>query len=70
LTLHGYAVVTASDAHRGPGGHRAQKRPQLILMDLQMPGIDGFELTRLLKANPPGRPDMPDHRRHVLRDGG
>jgi len=27
-------------------------RPELILMDLQLPGMDGLELTRRLKANP------------------
>ena len=27
-------------------------RPQLVLLDIQLPGMDGLELARLLKANP------------------
>ncbi|MBW4612940.1 MAG: hybrid sensor histidine kinase/response regulator [Desmonostoc vinosum HA7617-LM4] len=47
----GYEVITAID------GDRALKRvqthpPDLILLDVQMPGIDGFETCQQLKANP------------------
>jgi signal transduction histidine kinase len=47
----GYEVITAID------GDRALKRiqtnpPDLILLDVQMPGIDGFETCQRLKANP------------------
>lgn len=30
----------------------AEKKPDLILLDLMMPGIDGFEVIRRLRANP------------------
>jgi CheY-like chemotaxis protein len=45
-----YEVVTASDGHEGL--ERAQSgRPDLILMDLSLPGLDGWELTRRIKTN-------------------
>lgn len=51
LTAHGYQVVTAADAHEATAAI-VQQLPCLILMDMQMPGIDGFELTARLKADP------------------
>ena len=47
----GYEVETASDAEAAIGAVRANP-PHLILMDLQLPGIDGLELTRRFKADP------------------
>lgn len=51
LTHKGYAVSTAVDAHTALAAIAAT-RPRLILMDLQLPGIDGFEVTRRLKSDP------------------
>lgn len=51
LAGEGYDVHTASD---GENALRVLQdlRPQMILMDIQLPGIDGLELTRRLKADP------------------
>ena len=50
----GYDVHTAGDAD---GALRVLKNlsPQMILMEVQLPGIDGLELTRRLKADPATR---------------
>jgi two-component system cell cycle response regulator DivK len=54
LTGEGYRVRTASDAEEALAVLR-EFHPRLILMDLQMPGMDGFELTQRLKADPATR---------------
>jgi CheY-like chemotaxis protein len=47
----GYEVDTAIDADAALAAVRAHK-PDVILMDVQLPGIDGLELTRRIKAEP------------------
>jgi len=54
LLRNGYDVQTAEDAEQALA-ILATHKPQLILMDLQLPGMDGFELTRRLKAHPDTR---------------
>ena len=46
----GHTVLTATDAERGLALAREQ-RPDLILMDIQLPGMDGLEAIALLKAD-------------------
>lgn len=54
LVHHGFDVRTAADAEEAERMIESAP-PRLILMDLQLPGMDGFELTRKLKANPQTR---------------
>jgi CheY-like chemotaxis protein len=51
LVGEGYAVATAGDAEEALRA-LVTLRPSLILMDVQLPGMDGLELTRRLKAEP------------------
>lgn len=54
LARKGYEVVVAADGDEGVAMARSE-RPALILMDLSLPGMDGWEATRILKADPDTR---------------
>jgi two-component system cell cycle response regulator len=51
LTSKGYVVRTAGNADEALAVLR-DFLPRLILMDLQLPGVDGLTLTRQIKADP------------------
>jgi len=55
LTLKGYAVLEACDGATGIGMAR-EHLPGLILMDIQMPVTDGFDVARILKDDARTRP--------------
>lgn len=48
LQFEGFWVATAGDGHQGLNSAR-DHRPEVILLDLMMPGMDGFEFTRRLR---------------------
>jgi len=51
LTSVGYKVIEAVTGEEGVAAAESH-RPDLILMDIQLPGLDGYEATRQIKANP------------------
>jgi len=57
LEKNGYEVHTAGDAKTARVSVRAV-RPRLVLMDIQLPDIDGLQLTREFKTDPELR-DIP-----------
>jgi len=57
LAKRGYEVVVAVDGEQGVAVARAEA-PQLVLMDMSLPVLDGWEATRQLKAAPETR-DVP-----------
>lgn len=50
LERYGYSVITAPDGRQGHA-MAASEAPDLILMDVGLPEMDGWEVTRLLKSN-------------------
>jgi PAS domain S-box-containing protein len=55
LSFHGYDVLTAADG-REALERVEQEHPDLLLLDLRMPGLDGYEVIRRLKSNDDTRP--------------
>ena len=54
LSRRGYEVISAADGRRGIAMAHDQS-PDLIVMDMSLPEIDGWEATRRLKADPATR---------------
>ncbi len=51
LEKEGYEVISAGDGHAGI--QKAKERiPELILLDIQLPGMDGYEVARYIKNSP------------------
>jgi two-component system, cell cycle response regulator DivK len=54
LQRHGYTTVIAVDGAQAVDMVKTES-PQIVLMDLSLPVIDGWEATRRIKANPETR---------------
>ena len=53
LKAAGYAVIEAVTGEEGVET-AIREHPDLVLMDIQLPGIDGYETTRRIRASPGG----------------
>ncbi len=50
LTREGYQVITAQDGNEGIAKSQSEA-PDLILMDVVMPGVNGYQATRMIMKN-------------------
>ncbi len=50
MEIMGYSVITAKHGKEAVA-KAIEEKPQLILMDIMMPGMDGREATRVIRAN-------------------
>ena len=55
LTREGYKVLTSKDGEQGLAKVR-KEAPDLVLLDLMLPGLDGLEVCKKLKEDPVTRP--------------
>jgi DNA-binding response OmpR family regulator len=51
LTRQGFTVITASEGYDGLQQARLHQ-PAVVIMDVMLPGIDGYELCRRLRGDP------------------
>lgn len=54
LERRGYSVVTASDGEQGYSLARTEV-PDVVLMDISLPGLDGWQVIKLLRSEPSTR---------------
>jgi len=50
----GHRVLAAADGHQGVA-QALEHRPEVLLVDLGLPGLDGYEVARAIRASPGGK---------------
>ncbi|NLP37513.1 MAG: response regulator, partial [Firmicutes bacterium] len=50
LSAAGYDVITAADGYQGLEKVKTEK-PDLVILDIVMPGINGFEVCKILRSD-------------------